>query len=144
MKSQKINSGRSCKKAGLIIGFFALFIGLGAHAQQNLITTGKQKIEFSGKYVDYLVPGGVEGKALYLEARGADGGEARSIDGKDGGGGATMKGYVKIGNGVNGIPPAPPSVLLWVRPGTAHPVMVVAVVVRPLHSEKKAETRGNC
>lgn len=55
------------------------------------------------KYEDYTVPSGQAGQYLYLKASGADGGEAKS-KGKNGGKGATVEGYVKIGSASNEIP----------------------------------------
>ena len=67
-------------------------------------------VSYTGSYVDLVVPGSVNYDHLRFEVRGADGGSRINNDlivpfKTKGGGGALIKGYLKIGTGENEVPP---------------------------------------
>ncbi|MEZ5038692.1 MAG: ricin-type beta-trefoil lectin domain protein [Saprospiraceae bacterium] len=68
------------------------------------------KVTYTGSYVDLTVPTNVNYDHLRLEVRGADGGNRINTAlitpfKTKGGGGALIKGYLKIGTGENEVPP---------------------------------------
>ncbi|MCB9345658.1 MAG: ricin-type beta-trefoil lectin domain protein [Lewinellaceae bacterium] len=67
-------------------------------------------VSYTGSYVDLVVPGNVTYDHLRFEVRGADGGSRINTAlitpfKTKGGGGALIKGYLKIGTGENEVPP---------------------------------------
>ena len=67
-------------------------------------------VSYTGSYVDLVVPGNVTYDHLRFEIRGADGGSRINNDlivplKTKGGGGALIKGYLKIGTAANELPP---------------------------------------
>lgn len=87
-----------------VVSYLTLFLFmLSGNYHLQAQTTVNYSDARSPKYLDYTVPSSQSGKYLYLYATGADGGEATSKS-KNGGKGATVEGYVKIGNATNEIP----------------------------------------
>ena len=101
-----------CKAALIIMVCVHLHSQIG-NAQSYLQSDGKlHTISPPGQVIDnatdstvydFLIPASADGKILYLLANGADGG-ANTSDKRNGGGGATVSGMVKVGNGDNELP----------------------------------------
>ncbi|MCB9345662.1 MAG: ricin-type beta-trefoil lectin domain protein [Lewinellaceae bacterium] len=82
-------------------------------------------VSYTGSYVDLVVPGNVNYDHLRIEVRGADGGSRINTAlvtpfKTKGGGGALIKGYLKIGTAANEVPPGSTVRMIIGKSGDIH------------------------
>lgn len=88
--------------AFLVLGWMACLHATIVCGQSTLVADGNLRtIAYSGGYVEYLVPNNADGKWLYLKASGGDGSNGTNADG---GKGATVESFFRIGSDAFSIP----------------------------------------